>query len=233
MDNLRNDENKRLQRSFQALREAVKKVETAPDSFQARRHLTRAVEQFLWSMPTEEVEHLAQVLDRSLGALTGATALARIHAQRTLITPEILAKSPLAQEAFEQRKTLAEKGELLRSDQLQERLVVSRQAISKRVKSGTLFYVDGEGGTRYYPAFFADLSLDLDKVKEVNKALGPLPGASKWLFFTLPRISLGGVSPLDIIKGKLTKVGDSTESTDRRIVGFEDVLRAAYAAAST
>jgi hypothetical protein len=132
-------------------------------------------------------------------------------------------------DAYERREALLEKGELLRSEQLQKRLSVSRQAISKRVGSGTLFYVDGKGGARYYPAFFADPALDLVKVKKVCKMLAPLSGAAKWLFFTSPRHPLGGASVLDVIKGVRAVVGDHTDVTERHPVSFEDVLRLACA----
>src|SRR5690606_20268878 len=108
---------------------------------------------------------------------------------------------PMLREAYAQREQLAERGELLRTEQLAEQLGVSRQAISKRLQTGTLFYVDGPQGVRYYPSFFARANLDQSKLRMVSRALGGMSGASKWLFFTTPRVSLGELTPLQVLEG--------------------------------
>lgn len=220
-----------LHRAFEAVDDSVRNLESNPNSARARRRLTRTLEPFLLSLPPEEQETLAKVLERVRRTLSVDTLQEKGEPSHTTTPRRAAAEHPLVQEAFERREALMLTGELLRSDVLQSRLGVSRQALSKRVQNGTLFYVDGKGGARYYPAFFADPSLNLAKVKKVSKALSPLPGASRWLFFTSPRVSLGGVTPLDIIGGAQVQVGRHTNSTEPRTVDFEDVLRAAQAEA--
>lgn len=87
-------------------------------------------------------------------------------------------------------------GKLLTPAQLQQRLAISRQAISKAVKEQRMFYLDGPSGENWYPAFFADTAIARRTLEQVCKALGPLPGASKWQFFTTPKVSLAGRTPL-------------------------------------
>jgi hypothetical protein len=71
-------------------------------------------------------------------------------------------------------------------------------------------------GDRLYPAFFADPELDRQQLETVAKELRELPGWSKWQFFTTPKASLGGRTPLDALKtGKLQEVR-------RAAVGFAE-----------
>ena len=139
--------------------------------------------------------------------------------------------APLSEHTYARRRALVEKGELLTSATLIDRVNITRQALSNRLAAGNIFYVDGGRNERYYPAFFADAALDTKAVRKVTKALGDLPGASKWLFFTSPRESLGGLTPLDVLAGKrpAAKAGYADGELER--VGLDTVLKAATAAA--
>ena len=136
-----------------------------------------------------------------------------------------------SERAYAQRRALVEKGELLSSADLIARVDITRQALSNRLAAGNIFYVDGGRNERYYPAFFADASLDTKAVRKVTKALGDLPGASKWLFFTSPRDSLGGLTPLEVLAGTrpAPKPGYAVGELER--VGLDTVLKAAAAMA--
>ena len=81
------------------------------------------------------------------------------------------------------------KGELLESSHFQERAGWTRQALSKAVLAGRLFYLE-VAGVRAYPAFYLDLRYNRKDVEAVTKLLGDLSGGSKWLFFTTPKGSL-------------------------------------------
>jgi len=105
-------------------------------------------------------------------------------------------------EAMAARAKLVKEGRLLEPAEFMGRAGVTRQAINQRLKTGSLFTVDGPNGVSYYPAFFVDESLDRRTVARVSRALKELPGASKWAFFTNPRRSLGGLTPLEVIGGK-------------------------------
>jgi hypothetical protein len=59
----------------------------------------------------------------------------------------------------------------------------------------------------YFPYFFADEKYPRRALEKVSKALGKLPGARKWQFFTTPRISLNGKTPLEALsKGQVDAV---------------------------
>jgi len=139
--------------------------------------------------------------------------------------------APLSEHTYARRRALVDKGELLTSADLIERVDITRQALSNRLAAGSIFYVDGGRNERYYPAFFADASLDTKAVRKVTKALGDLPGASKWLFFTSPRESLGGLTPLEVLAGKRPAAKAGYASGELERVGLDTVLKAAIAAA--
>jgi len=135
--------------------------------------------------------------------------------------------TPLSEQTYARRLALVDKGELLTSADLIARVDITRQALSNRLAAGSIFYVDGGRNERYYPAFFADAGLDTKAVRKVTKALGDLPGASKWLFFTSPRESLGGLTPLEVLAGKRPATKAGCTSCDMAKVDLNTVLKAA------
>lgn len=88
---------------------------------------------------------------------------------------------------------------LLPSGAFQETLGISKQAISKAVKENRMFAILGPSGENFYPAFFSEEKYDRRNLEKVCKALGTLPGASKWQFFTTPKGSLDGKTPLEAL----------------------------------
>lgn len=103
-------------------------------------------------------------------------------------------------------KRRIEQGELIGSGVLQRELGVQRQAISAAVKAGRLFAFVGPSGENVYPAFYLDPSLDRRAIEQVSKALGPLPAASKYYFFTEQCTSLQN-TPLNALRqGRLVEV---------------------------
>lgn len=96
-------------------------------------------------------------------------------------------------------KNLIEQGAFIPAIQLCERLDISRQALSKAKSDKRMFAIIGPSGDAYYPAFFADDRHDRRQLEKVSRALQDLPATSKYFFFTAPRQSLGGKSPLDAI----------------------------------
>ena len=122
--------------------------------------------------------------------------------------------APWAGQAQRYRRALVQQKALLSSAQMWQALSLTRQAVSAATRSGRLFTVDVDGES-FYPAFFADGAIDRATLEKVSRQLDRLPGWAKWDFFTAPRGSLGGVSPLDALR------------TGR----VDDVLRAAKAVA--
>ena len=99
-----------------------------------------------------------------------------------------------------------EKGELIGSGALQRALNVQRQALSAAMKAGRLFAFVGPSGENFYPAFYVDPTLDRRAVEKVSKALGELPAASKYYFFTEPFTALQD-TPLGALRnGRVTEV---------------------------
>lgn len=96
--------------------------------------------------------------------------------------------------------------ELISSGELQRALDVQRQAISLAVKKNRMFAMVGPSGENFYPAFYADSSLDRRALEAVSQTLGSLPGASKFYFFTAKSTFLGE-TPLEALrKGRVDAV---------------------------
>jgi hypothetical protein len=102
-------------------------------------------------------------------------------------------------QALYAREHLVAHKEVLPSAEVTAALHVTRQALSKAVLANRVFSLD-VGGVQYYPAFFADSSLDRRKLERVCKTLGDLPGWEKWRFFTAPKSSLGKRTPIEALK---------------------------------
>lgn len=102
----------------------------------------------------------------------------------------------LDQQSLDYRQWQLEEGLLLTSANFLAPLGISRQALSKAVKEHRMFFVDGPSGSQLYPAFFVTDKQKRRLLEKVARALGDLPGPSKWQFFITPKISLGGRSPV-------------------------------------
>lgn len=112
----------------------------------------------------------------------------------------------LYETARRNRETLVASGELVTSQRLAETLGISRQAVQQGREAKRLFSLEASGED-YFPSFYADPGLDRRVLEDVTRALGDLPGAEKWVFFTTRRGSLGDVTPLDALReGKRAQV---------------------------
>lgn len=126
-------------------------------------------------------------------------------------TPESIQRGQAMLKAVEETRnqtvrTRIQNKELLTSGELQLARDVNRQSISGAVKSNRLFAFVGPSGKNFYPAYFADKTLDLRKLEAVSKALGTLPAPSKHHFFTSTWSTLG-TTPLEALRaGRLADV---------------------------
>jgi hypothetical protein len=114
---------------------------------------------------------------------------ARRPSRRVMTTPKSIREGQTFMARAKERSaattaSLIARGELVSSREMQRLLNVQRQAISVAVKAGRLFAVLGPSGESFYPAFYADPSLDRRVVERVIKALGSVPAMSKLGFFT-------------------------------------------------
>ena len=89
--------------------------------------------------------------------------------------------------------------ELLDSGNFTKRLNWTRQALSKAVRAKRVFFLESRGD-RYFPAFFTDPLHERRHLEAVSRALGDVPGGGKWLFFTTPKGSLSGLTPIQALK---------------------------------
>ena len=105
----------------------------------------------------------------------------------------------MAIQSYAARERDIAEGRLLPAAKIWEKLEITKQAVSKAVKENRMFTLDGPSGESLYPAFFTDGRYDRRALEKVSKALGCLPGPSKWQFFTTGKASLGGKTPLDAL----------------------------------
>lgn len=89
--------------------------------------------------------------------------------------------------------------EFISSGKLQSALEVTRQALSNAVKGQRLFAIVGPSLKNYYPAYYADPTLDRRSLERVSKVLGSLPASSKHYFFT-SRLTTLQETPLDALR---------------------------------
>jgi hypothetical protein len=101
--------------------------------------------------------------------------------------------------------------ELLDSSNFTKRLNWTRQALSKALRANRVFFLEARGD-RYFPAFFTDPRHERRHLEAVSRMLGDVPGSGKWLFFTTPKGSLSGLTPIQALdKGHLGAVKAAAE----------------------
>jgi len=116
----------------------------------------------------------------------------------------------LAAQEKERRAQMVHKGQLIEAKELASRLGITVQAISQALKARRLFDLDCGGGKRLYPAFYADPESDRATLGEITRLLGDIPASAKWQFFSTPKQSLNGRTPLQALKdGDVAKVQTS------------------------
>jgi hypothetical protein len=104
------------------------------------------------------------------------------------------------------RNALVAEGKLLRAEIVCEALGITGRRLNKRIAKGRIFSAE-VGGEQYYPAFFLAKELDRKDLAKVTRRLDGLTGWSKWSFFTEPKESLGGLTPLQaLLRGEVKQV---------------------------
>lgn len=144
----------------------------------------------------------------------GTTASREITREATISLPQqldygedsLVERRQIRRATRKERHKLVRRRLLLTSAQLQEKLQLTRQAVSAATRAGRFFTVDVEGRS-YYPAFLADGRVDRRVIEAISKSLGQLPGWTKWDFFMSPRGSLGDSTALEaLFSGKVQLV---------------------------
>jgi hypothetical protein len=119
--------------------------------------------------------------------------------QCALSDPNADYMSTLAQQENAQRELDIVEGRLISASQLATLLGLSEQAIDNARLAGRMFGFETIHGHYVYPAFYAAPAMPLQDVEAVTFALGAAPPSGKWQFFTIPRMSLGGRTPLQAL----------------------------------
>lgn len=134
-------------------------------------------------------------------AATAAPGSPRRHPGEHAVEDNTALLADMAAQAMGRRRALHEQGLLLTSAQICDLLGITRQALSRAVGARRMFAVDGPGGAQWYPAFYGSSGANRRDIEKVSSALADLPGDAKWQFFTTPKHSLGGRTPLDALAG--------------------------------
>ena len=183
----------------------VKKRGSGADSVATKVGPTALQAGNLPEIPEKDLEALLKELAESgFSPLTRIRQAPKLQAQPRPELPQILDENrafmdKLTQQSLADRARQVENGFLLTSANLCERRQISRQALSKAVKDGRVFWLDGPSGVQLYPEFFARPKSERLAFEKVSRALGNMPGASKRQFFTTPKRSLGGISPVEAL----------------------------------
>lgn len=104
-------------------------------------------------------------------------------------------------EAIEYRKTLVESGQIVSCDSFCALAGVDAQYIETAILALTLFKFE-IGGQYFYPRFYTEHKTpDRLNIEKISASLGAIDAAQKWQFFTRPKQSLGGITPIQAIVG--------------------------------
>jgi hypothetical protein len=110
------------------------------------------------------------------------------------------------------RQELVRSGRLVQSHLAAKRLGLSRVELAAAVSEQRLFTVD-VGPKTYLPAFFLAEKPERSKIEATSQLLRGLPSWSAWEFFTLPKNSLWGYTPLEALRqGLVESVAEAAEA---------------------
>lgn len=100
-------------------------------------------------------------------------------------------------------------GELVDEHSLVARLGWDTRQLEAAIASHRIFFLECDG-SRCFPAFFCDEVYDPRQVQSVSEELGSVTAGGKWQFFSTPKGSLGGCTPLmALARGQFRAVGDA------------------------
>jgi hypothetical protein len=188
-------------------------VHAEPDSIQAAflRRALSALERIASNVP-------AKTLTDALAAPTDVGSLAQLLSRSEVVGSAITELDPLAPalaRGVEHRRTLLSlAGGALSADEAGQILGVTRQAVDKRRRTGSLLAVR-EGSDWRYPACQFEVSEVVAGIPDVVRGFGP---SSPWValdFLLAPDTVLAGRTPLEALKA-----GDRDEVL-RLVRGFQ------------
>jgi hypothetical protein len=107
--------------------------------------------------------------------------------------------SALAQQESLRRARDIVEGRLISAHHWALALGGSGQAVDSAHVAGRMFGFEATPGHHVYPAFYADPGIPFGDLEAVTLALGAEPASGKWQFFTTPKMSLEGRTPLQAL----------------------------------
>lgn len=102
-------------------------------------------------------------------------------------------------QALESRRGLVASKDLVPPSVIQEALGQDWPAFEKAARKGRILALEVDG-QHYIPAFYLDNSIDHLHLEAVVKILGDVGPSSKWQFFTTPKLTLNGATPLESLR---------------------------------
>lgn len=138
--------------------------------------------------PTISLDNLGQLRIRLVDVLPSADDENQQYLDKLAVQEQV------------RRARQVEDGLLIEAKDLAGRLGITVQAISKAQKAKRMFDLECGGGKRMYPAFYADPDADRSILGDITRLLGDIPASAKWQFFSTPKLSLKGRTPLQALK---------------------------------
>ena len=155
-------------------------------------------------MPITGKDKQAELANQEDIAAENFLSSAQFHGLAPLSTPESIQRGRelIAQAEKDAITVMAARiasNELITAEDLQRALNVTQQAINNAVDANRLFAIASPSGRVYYPAYYADKTLDLRALERVTKTLRSLPALSKHHFFMSKLVTLQE-TPIDALR---------------------------------
>lgn len=138
---------------------------------------------------------------------SAATDLAYVMAGAEEHEAALQLMEQLAVQAINTRTQLEKLGLIIPAEELARRLGVSPELVWAAQAKGRIFTLETSDGRKLFPAFFANPALAGEELEAISTQLADLSDSGKWQFFTTPKFSLRGQTPLEAIaQGEFDKV---------------------------
>lgn len=116
------------------------------------------------------------------------------------------ARSRMAFAVIDKWPELLATGQVIEASEICKQLGISAEVLDRAIVSGRLFQLE-YAGKRYVPAFFSDRRFERNDLAAVSRSLARIPAGARWRFFTGPKASLSGRTPLQaLLDGDVAQV---------------------------
>jgi len=107
-------------------------------------------------------------------------------------------REEIARRALTARRAMVRSKELLSQNEFCERLGIGKKRLVGMVASGGTFAIEVDG-VDYFPAIFADTSVDQKRLRSVCRILAPAPPECRLNYLSSRHGSLGAITPIDAL----------------------------------